>query len=58
MLALAVVGEVVETSAMKASEGFTKLGPSILVLLGHAATFYADNSPFSTCIANALRRCR
>ncbi|MER9300090.1 SMR family transporter [Mesorhizobium sp. M0621] len=40
ILALAIVGEVVATSAMKASEGFTRLGPSILVLLGYAAAFF------------------
>jgi multidrug transporter EmrE-like cation transporter len=40
ILALAIVGEVVATSAMKASEGFTKLGPSILVLVGYAAAFF------------------
>ena len=37
ILALAIIGEVVATSAMKASEGFTRLGPSILVVLGYAA---------------------
>ncbi|MER9306551.1 SMR family transporter [Mesorhizobium sp. M0293] len=40
ILALAIVGEVIATSAMKASEGFTRLGPSILVLLGYAAAFF------------------
>ncbi|WP_136617444.1 MULTISPECIES: SMR family transporter [Mesorhizobium] len=40
ILALAIIGEVVATSAMKASEGFTRLGPSILVLLGYAAAFF------------------
>ena len=40
ILALAIVGEVIATSAMKASEGFTKLGPSVLVILGYAAAFF------------------
>ncbi|MER8441763.1 SMR family transporter [Mesorhizobium sp. M1066] len=40
ILALAIVGEVIATSAMKASEGFTRLGPSMLVLLGYAAAFF------------------
>lgn len=40
ILALAIIGEVVATSAMKASEGFTRLGPSILVVLGYAAAFF------------------
>lgn len=40
ILALAIIGEVIATSAMKASEGFTRLGPSIVVLLGYAAAFF------------------
>ena len=39
VLALAIVVEVVATSAMKASEGFTRLGPSVLVVVGYAAAF-------------------
>ncbi|MER9159735.1 SMR family transporter [Mesorhizobium sp. M0715] len=40
ILALAIVGEVIATSAMKASEGITRLGPSMLVLLGYATAFF------------------
>ena len=40
ILALAIIGEVIGTSAMKASEGFTRLGPSILTFLGYAAAFF------------------
>lgn len=40
LLTLAIVGEVVATSAMKAAEGFTKLGPSVLVVLGYSVAFY------------------
>jgi multidrug transporter EmrE-like cation transporter len=39
VLALAIVVEVVATSAMKASEGFTRLGPSVLVLVGYGVAF-------------------
>ena len=39
-LAVAIVLEVVATSALKASDGFTKLLPSLLVLLGYSAAFY------------------
>jgi multidrug transporter EmrE-like cation transporter len=39
-LALAILGEVIATSAMKASEGFTRIGPSVLVVVGYAAAFY------------------
>ena len=39
-LAVAIVLEVIATSALKASDGFTKLLPSVLVVLGYAAAFY------------------
>lgn len=39
-LALAVVFEVVATSSLKATDGFTKLLPSVVVVVGYAATFY------------------
>ena len=39
-LAVAIVLEVVATSALKASEGFTKLWPSVLVVVGYSAAFY------------------
>lgn len=39
-LAVAIVLEVVATSALKASDGFTKLWPSVLVVLGYTAAFY------------------
>jgi multidrug transporter EmrE-like cation transporter len=40
LLALAIVAEVIGTSALKASEGFTRLAPSGLVMLGYAVSFY------------------
>ncbi len=39
-LTIAIVTEVIATSAMKASEGFTRLGPSVIVILGYATAFY------------------
>lgn len=39
-LGIAIVAETVATSAMKASEGFTKLVPSIIVLIGYGVAFY------------------
>ena len=36
----AVLSEVTATSALKFSEGFTKLGPSIIVVLGYGLSFY------------------
>lgn len=39
-LAVAVVAEVIATSALKASDGFTKAGPSLLVAAGYGVAFY------------------
>lgn len=39
-LAIAIVSEVAATSALKASAGFTRLWPSLLVVGGYAAAFY------------------
>lgn len=39
-LCLAVVAEVIGTSALKASEEFTKLGPTLLVIVGYGISFY------------------
>jgi len=39
-LALAIIAEVIATSALKASEEFTKLVPSITVVVGYALAFY------------------
>lgn len=39
-LGAAIVGEVVATSALKASDGFSKLGPSIVVAVGYVVAFY------------------
>ncbi len=36
----AVVAEVIATSALKASEGFSKLVPSLVVVAGYAVAFY------------------
>ena len=39
-LYIAIVGEVVGTSALKASESFTKPLPSLLVVAGYGVAFY------------------
>ena len=39
-LGLAIVAEVIATSALKASAGFTRLGPSAIVVLSYGAAFY------------------
>jgi len=40
LLLLAIAGEEAGTAGLKASEGFSRLGPSVLALLGYAAAFY------------------
>lgn len=39
-LGIAIVAEVCATSALKASEGFTRLGPAIFTVIGYAIAFY------------------
>ncbi len=39
-LAVAITAEVVATSALKSSEGFTKLAPSAVVVIGYGVAFY------------------
>ena len=39
-LGIAIVAEVVATSGLKASAGFTKLWPSLLVIAGYTVAFY------------------
>jgi small multidrug resistance pump len=38
-LFIAIVGEVIGTSALKAAEGFTRLGPSLVVVAGYGVAF-------------------
>lgn len=40
LLGLAIAAEVVGTSALKASEGFSRLWPSVVVVVSYAAAFY------------------
>ncbi len=39
-LACAVLAETIGTTALQASQQFTKLGPSILVIIAYGAAFY------------------
>ncbi|WP_069166139.1 DMT family transporter [Nocardia altamirensis] len=40
LLALAIASEVTATVSLKISEGFSKLVPSIIVVIGYIAAFY------------------
>jgi small multidrug resistance pump len=39
-LGLAIVAEVIATSSLKSSEGFTRLWPAILTVIGYAVAFF------------------
>ena len=39
-LLLAIVAEVVATSALKASDGVTRLWPAVIVVVGYSVSFY------------------
>jgi len=39
-IAIAIVAEVMATTALKASQEFTRLWPSLLVVLGYGTAFY------------------
>ena len=39
-LAIAIVSEVIGTLSLKASEGFTRLWPSLLVVIAYSLAFY------------------
>lgn len=40
LLAAAIVAEVIATSALKSSDGFSRLWPSLLVVAGYGAAFF------------------
>ncbi|WP_213780849.1 SMR family transporter [Caballeronia sp. dw_276] len=40
LLAIAIVAEVVATSALRASDGFSRLVPSVIVVIGYGISFY------------------
>ena len=39
-LAVAIVAEVIATSALKASEGFSRVAPSVVVVAGYVVAFF------------------
>ena len=39
-LLVAIITEVIATSALKESEGFSKILPSVVVIVGYSLTFY------------------
>ncbi len=47
-LLLAILAEVVATTALKASDEFTRLGPTAVVVVGYALAFYLLSLVFRT----------
>ncbi|MDQ2079345.1 multidrug efflux SMR transporter [Xanthobacteraceae bacterium Astr-EGSB] len=47
VLLLAIVAEVIATSALNASDGFTRLGPSLITVAGYGLAFF--------CLAHTVR---
>lgn len=41
LLAIAILTEVIATASLKASDGFTRLIPSVVVVIGYGVSFYA-----------------
>ena len=39
-LSIAIIAEVIATSALKAADGFTRLGPSLVVIAGYGIAFH------------------
>ena len=39
-LIIAILSEVIATTTLKATDGFTRLVPSVIVVLGYACSFY------------------
>ena len=39
-LAVAILAEVITTTSLKAADGFTRLGPSVIVVAGYSVAFY------------------
>jgi multidrug transporter EmrE-like cation transporter len=48
LLALAVVSEVIADSSLKASQGFTRLAPSILAVVGYLSALFLFSTSLKT----------
>lgn len=52
LLLLAIVSEVIGSTGLKASQGFSKLLPSLLVVVGYASAFYFLSLSLKTILLN------
>lgn len=57
-LVIAIVGEVIATSALKSSEGFTKLAPSAVVITLQAMLScpHTQSTCFLVCATGAIHK--
>lgn len=56
-LTIAIIAEVIATSALKASQGFSVLIPSIITILGYAVALFFLSLTLKYCLRD-LVRCR
>jgi multidrug transporter EmrE-like cation transporter len=49
-LSVAIVSEVVATSALKSSNGFTQFWPPLVVVAGYAVAFFFLSLAFAPCL--------
>ena len=56
-LSLAIVSEVIATSALKASDEFTRLVPSLIVAAGYASAFFFLTLTLRTIPSGSPMRC-
>ena len=54
LLAVAIVSEVIATSCLKAAEGFTRLWPSVVVVVGYVLAFYFLSLTLPVGVAYAI----
>lgn len=47
-LSISIIAEVIGTTALRAADGFTKLGPSLLAVAAYGVAFYALSFVFRT----------
>ena len=53
-LTMAIVAEVIATTMLKASEGFTRLWPSLLVVLGYGVAFWGLSMVVKSGFVNGM----
>jgi len=56
ILFFAILSEVIATTALKLSDGFTKIVPSVIVMIGYGTSFYLlEGDPNWTGVCDLVR---